>query len=445
MAINELPDELLESVFLRLASPICLVRAASTCRRWCSVVADAGFLRLYRARNALTVGSYVATDTGYSTNWSHPFSSCLVSSLAFMPAASSPATVTMNSDRFSLDFVPEPDNTCWVLADSHGGLLLLLPQRYYWANSSSISIAVCDPWTRRYRTVIPPLESKHVGCLNAFLLGAGGAEKKKNNHVASVSNFTVLLILYTFGSGAIMAFIFSTVAGTAAAADGDEELRLRLTRSMDLGDLIRPKGVPRSPTDGVAMQFAGRAGGSLYWGTIYGVVLALNESTGELSSLTLPKCTGDGEQPQFYRQWNLRAIGGGAGDDAGRARIVRVVDSDLQLLTPLHGGREEWALEKTLRLPELTRGLPGREDCFVETLFGAKILAVIGRSVVLTPPKEMWAFSVDLETMEVERVYDWGNKRVPKWVFPVKPPWPPALPLDATTASWTSTDVSKKA
>uniref|UniRef100_A0A0E0B1D7 F-box domain-containing protein n=1 Tax=Oryza glumipatula TaxID=40148 RepID=A0A0E0B1D7_9ORYZ len=65
--INELRDELLESAFLRIASPICLVRAASACRRWCRVVADAGFLRLYRSRNALTIGSYVATETSYFT------------------------------------------------------------------------------------------------------------------------------------------------------------------------------------------------------------------------------------------------------------------------------------------------------------------------------------------------------------------------------------------
>lgn len=431
MAVNELPDELLESVFLRLASPICLVRAASTCRRWCRVVADAGFLRLYRSRNALTIGNYIATDTGIFANWSRPSPSCRVSSLAFVPAA---AAVT-SSKRFSLDFVPEPGNTSWVLADSHGGLVLLVPERYYWGNASSVSIVVCEPWTRRYRTVIPPLENKHVACLDASLLGAGtGSEKKNNNnnHVAGVSNFTVLLILYTFGSGAKTACIFSTFTGA------DEELRLRLTRSMDLGDLIRPKGVPRRQRhfDADAMHFAGRAGGSLYWGTIYGVVFALDESTGELSPLTLPKCCA-GEQPRFYyRQWNLRAVG----DDAGGARLVRVVQhSDLEVLTPLHaGGGREGTVEKTLRLPELiTRGLPELEDYsrLVERLTGVKILEVMGRSVVLTPPEGsgMWPFSVDLETMELEHVYDWGDELVQKWVFPVKPPWPPALPLHATT------------
>ncbi|XP_052166841.1 uncharacterized protein LOC127783688 [Oryza glaberrima] len=446
MAVNELPDELLESVFLRLASPICLVRAASTCRRWCRVVADAGFLRLYRSRNALTIGSYIATDTGFDTNSSHPSPSCGLSMLAFMPVASSPAAVTNNSDhRFSLDFLPDPAgvDTYWVLADSHGGLLLLVPRSCYWG-SALFSIAVCEPLTRRCRTVIPPLDSVNVPRIDAFLLGSGGGEKK-NNNVAGVSNFSVLFILYDNWSGSKTACIFSTFTGAG------EEMRLRLTRSMDLGDLIRrPKGVPRSDLDADAMHFAGRAGGSLYWGTIYGVVFALDESTGELSPLTLPKCTGE-QQPPFYCLHNLRAIGGaGDDDDAGRARIVRVVQhSDLEVLTPLHGSGgsgEEWTVEKTLRLPELTRGLPGWKRCFFETPIAARIMAVIGRSVVMTPPNVTWPFSVDLDTMELERVYDWGDKVVQKWVFPVEPPWPPALPLhaSATTDSWTSTDASKK-
>ncbi|KAF0913468.1 hypothetical protein E2562_022360 [Oryza meyeriana var. granulata] len=135
---------------------------------------------------------------------------------------------------------------------------------------------------------------------------------------------------------------------------------------MYLGDLLRPKGVPMSPAGTNAMQFAGRTGGSLYWGTMYGAVLALNERTGEFSSLTLPK---------------------------------------------------EWTPEKTLRLPELTHELPGRKDSFFKTMVGAKILAVIGRSVMLTPPDEMWPFSVDLDTMELERLYDldniWGGCSLP--------------------------------
>lgn len=64
--------------------------------------------------------------------------------------------------------------------------------------------------------------------------------------------------------------------------------------------------------------------------------------------MTLPKCTG--EQPRSYRQHNLRAIGGGAGDDAseGRVRIIRLVNNEeVELLTPLplhgicSGSREE--------------------------------------------------------------------------------------------------------
>uniref|UniRef100_A0A0E0B1D8 Uncharacterized protein n=1 Tax=Oryza glumipatula TaxID=40148 RepID=A0A0E0B1D8_9ORYZ len=241
-----------------------------------------------------------------------------------MPAASSPAAVTNSSGRFSLDFLPDPDvDTYWVLADSHGGLLLLVPRRYYWGRANaSFPIAICEPLTRRHRTVIPPLENKKVALLDAFLLGSdGGGEKKNNNHVvAGVSNVTVLLILYTFRSGAKTACIFSTVTGGGA----DEELRLRLTRSMDLGRPLEPYRYRRH-----ALRRTRRR-----------LPLLGDFSTGEFSSVTLPKCTG--EQPRSYRQHNLRAIGGGAGDDAGegRVRIIRLVNNEeVELLTPLplHG------------------------------------------------------------------------------------------------------------
>ena len=46
--VHDVPDDVLELVLLRLVSSVCLVRAASACKRWCRVVADAGFLARFR-------------------------------------------------------------------------------------------------------------------------------------------------------------------------------------------------------------------------------------------------------------------------------------------------------------------------------------------------------------------------------------------------------------
>ncbi|KAL6846357.1 hypothetical protein ACP4OV_023805 [Aristida adscensionis] len=46
-----LPDDVLELIFLRLPAEVCLVLAASTCKRWRRVIADAVFLRRFRSTN----------------------------------------------------------------------------------------------------------------------------------------------------------------------------------------------------------------------------------------------------------------------------------------------------------------------------------------------------------------------------------------------------------
>ncbi|KAL6592460.1 hypothetical protein ACP70R_049513 [Stipagrostis hirtigluma subsp. patula] len=64
-------------------------------------------------------------------------------------------------------------------------------------------------------------------------------------------------------------------------------------------------------------------------------------------------------------------------------------------------GVATWMLERTLRLPEATLGLPGRKECyFCRT---AKIVTAGKGYVVLTPAEETCLFSVRLRTMQVER------------------------------------------
>uniref|UniRef100_A0A0D9XCH5 Uncharacterized protein n=1 Tax=Leersia perrieri TaxID=77586 RepID=A0A0D9XCH5_9ORYZ len=151
------------------------------------VITDSGFFCLYCSWNSLTIGNYFCLDPNYFNNWIQHFCSCEVSSGASVPLGLSLLPDMRDEhDCFSLTFLPEPnDNTSWVLVDSHGSILLVPEREREWGDAS-VYITVCEPSTRRYKTVVVvTLEDKEVICKGVFLVGAGG---NKNDRVG-VSNF----------------------------------------------------------------------------------------------------------------------------------------------------------------------------------------------------------------------------------------------------------------
>jgi hypothetical protein len=142
--VDDLPDERLDRLLLYLGSPLDLIRAAATCKRWRRAIADEGFLvRFYAIHGAPRVaGRYYVTDTQPPDvtgvlRWPPQKPAA-----AFVP--SSPAAV--DGGRFSLDFLYVPPeeadhprrryyydylrrrvrhNRCREIVDSRGSLLLL--------------------------------------------------------------------------------------------------------------------------------------------------------------------------------------------------------------------------------------------------------------------------------------------------------------------------------
>ncbi|RLM98507.1 uncharacterized protein C2845_PM06G32200 [Panicum miliaceum] len=113
-------DDILLLILERIDSPVYLVRAASTCKRWHGIIADAGFLRRLRSTHApsLVAGDYL-NDFFYETDpKAKPLS--VVPSFDPVDAASSPIAAR----HFSLDFLPG-DGADWAILDSRGSLLLL--------------------------------------------------------------------------------------------------------------------------------------------------------------------------------------------------------------------------------------------------------------------------------------------------------------------------------
>ncbi|CAN6162304.1 unnamed protein product [Urochloa humidicola] len=368
--VHDVPNHVLELILLCLDSSVCLVRAASACKRWRRVVADVGFQRRFRC---LVLGHYVY-GPGVPV---------------FVPSPTIPSVHSLQS--FSLDFVPKTDGH-WRIADTRGGLVLLRKWRGVTCNRrSNPDFVVCDPRTRRYRSisVLPDILGGRPD-LGLFLLDGGGRS-------IGLSSFKVMGVVVTHkfpGRGVPAACVYSVRDGTwhnlrHCVSDGSIDVPATIT----------------------SFFFAGRANGSLYWGIAGGAdaaALVLDEGTARFSQVALPEGIQGLHEVHCFRVVGARD---------GILRAVCLKDNDLMVYVRhrLHGG-DKWVLDNLLRLPEDILGL--QEP--------AMIVAAHETYVLVAPRHSKWLFSVDLKTMAVERV----RKRnvYNEWMaYPYELPWPPVL------------------
>jgi hypothetical protein len=366
--VQDLPDHLFELILVRLGPSPCLVRDAAACKRWRRVVANPGFLASFGPQ-APHVGDYHTDQGGGKPR--------------FVP--SSP--VVVDRSRFSLDFLPVSGS--WDIADSRGSLLLLC----YGGD-----LIVCEPLTGLYQGILWPADlwgAYGLGVfrnrLGVFLLDGDDAGRR-----VSMSNFRVLAAVVK-----TVACIFS------AGSDGG----WRLVSSAITSHIQLP--IPLSPK-----YFVGRANGTIYWGIEESdtAVLVLDESTAEFSIAAFPETVW-----WPFHKGTSRVVGG----EDGVLHVIRLINNELKVFARRHPDSEddEWLLEMHLRLPEATLGLPGRKESFFQQ--EAMIVFANTGYVVLTPSEETWLFSVELDTMRVEREHE--RNKYAGAAHPYKLPWPPAL------------------
>lgn len=376
--IDDLPDDLLECVLLRLAasSPLCLIRAAFACKRFCRLVADARFRSLVDGGRPgggpAVLGHYYTLNRPANCPHHPP-----ASDPPFVPSSSSPPT----GHCFSLDYLPfdRPRE----LIDSHGSLLLFVngPRGTSWGHRHYrrfSDLLVCETLTRRFQGIarMPPPLGSLVFC-GAYLIDGGGGERG-----VGMSNYRVLCM---FGE---LACVFSP------GSDGG-------WRFVDTGLKYGDGEDVEFPED---TQFVGRAAGKIYWWAPGGLVQVFDEATATFFLMEFPK-----HMRWEYHKSNLRVIGG---VDGGGIRVVRMTGEDLEIYGESGGG--EWAVERSVRLADATRGLPGRQEVFFTAEAPAARIVTAGGDgfVTLAPAEdETWLFSVDLETMEAERDHE-RNKHV---------------------------------
>ncbi|CAN6204169.1 unnamed protein product [Urochloa humidicola] len=401
-SVHDLPDHLLELIFLRLDSCAGVVRAASACRRWCRVLAGAGFasrfgsLRGGRGGAPLLAGHYHTVDTFFDRS--------AAASRAMPVFLPSPGMAGVDPGHFSLDFLP--DSTSWELADSRGGLLLLFKKNTAQASWTGYrylpdQLVVCEPSTRRHQGILSPPYLQLGKCIGLFLLDGDGdttGSSGGGGRRIGMSSFRILAVLHEFRPWADGGW--RVLPESAAAFDGDTA--------------VVPDHVEQ-------ISFAGRVGGSAYWaiGQEHGAMLVLDVATAAFSVVTLPE-----HLLRPHDRYNFRVVGGG-----GALRVVRLLENELKIFAQRRSGGDEWVIDNLVRLPEATRGLPGHEDRFFQEN-EAIIVSAEDMHVLVTPQEKTWLFSVDLDTMEVERAQE--RNKYSGTAFPYELPWPPAVLMCCT-------------
>ncbi|CAL5080867.1 unnamed protein product [Urochloa decumbens] len=362
---KDVPDHLLVLVIRRLDSHISFLRAAAVCRRWRRVVYNAltrpGFI--YPGPHLF--GHYHVPDPSYSPAAGRR-------STLFIPAPRS----TVNSGRFSLDFLPRGRRP-WELVDGRGTILLLANKR---RGGHFPDLVVCEPLTRRYRRINPDEDAKYHRCLGAFIA-------KKNISTTCMSDFTVICVTYDRSDG-------------MAQDVGPLTVRLysdRYGRGWGWHDKVSSYNDYINGAESAI--YAGRSAGLVCWSIDdQGTVLAARTNGGIFTRFRVPEeARGQQNRCKFRFVDEVR--------EAVYPEIVRLaclIGDELRVyVEEAQGHTRNWVLKCKLCLPEATLGLPGRKACY----FGlsAKIVTAGDGYIVLTPAEETWLFSVELKTMRVER------------------------------------------
>lgn len=291
LGIDDLTDDLVEMILLRIPCRAGLVRYAATCKRWRRLIAGTGFLRRFRSlHRPQVVGQYYCTGNRAAFR-----------GIDGVVLGSGPSCLLTN--MFHLSKLPFS-----TLTDSRGGLVAGFRRL-----DNSSSIVVFNPLVWEHKQLHAPAcgrdaKTYAADCLGAFLIDedtAGGG---------SMSHFKVLCVhlLQPCNDDSAMKklTITTTVEAQVYSARDDSWLPLSTTAV----DITEP------------LVFLGRAGGSLFWFAKRDV-FHLNEVTGTFSSLTLPR-------PEYnsslrivsYSRSNIRVVGGGT------ARLVRIVGDVLDVL-----------------------------------------------------------------------------------------------------------------
>ncbi|GJM99071.1 hypothetical protein PR202_ga16136 [Eleusine coracana subsp. coracana] len=367
MDLQSMPVDIQEHILLQLDSPICLLRASSTCKLWRRLIAGTVFLQRFRSLHRPPV-------VGYYHNTNHLLRPVPI----FKPAPPVTTTIASRYEQFDL-FLPLEWLWTGTVRDSRGSLLLLEIANME-DNTRCQSLYVVDPLTQQFDKIAVVKTDTSLK-LEAFLLdGAKPGE-------IGTSNFRV---------------VYLSQSGTMAA-------------------IIKPGGsyrrVRTGNDQGKNMLFLGSAAGSLYWYTHGRTVFSMDKSTAEFSSSTLPYFE-DFVEPTTTTKFSVTT-----GRD-GEARIVFLAGDKLNIFARPKGRSGDWVLEKSIPRPSAVKlGVSSAQRFSLglsmppsaDTKMGmVKLIASSGQMKILA------AFNLNIEKKHLKRTeYEKA--------YPIRLPWPPSL------------------
>ncbi|WVZ90756.1 hypothetical protein U9M48_037027 [Paspalum notatum var. saurae] len=383
--IDDLGEDLLCEIFLRLPSLPSLVRAALTCRAFLAAVRSSpAFRRRFRSLHPPPLlGFFFESGSG-----SPSFSPLRRPSDPDVAAAVRGADAPYQEDEFA----------GWKIQDCRGGYLLLV-------DSSTPQMALYSPLTRALDLLPTPPGEISSGCRGIFymkftlLCSTEGLE----------SSFRVVCLCHDKDKSRVRVAVFSS---------GTREWRV-----------LPWWGTPVAQPPGKKNRLlAGtQANGSIYWAhAVQAYMVVLDAKTLQFSLIDLPELLrGRGH---LYKSGDTKD---------GELCIVSAVG--LTLYTWFRGadagGDEKWMLRSVTRLKrEILQVTESPEDELAVFRLSLKVWAVLNGIVYMSvsnldePRLPSWFLSFCLETRKLEKLFESAFDRR---MFPCFMAWPPRLVGDA--------------
>ncbi|TVU49453.1 hypothetical protein EJB05_00766, partial [Eragrostis curvula] len=391
-------DDTLGLVLERLDSQATLIRAASTCKRWRSFIADPAFLRRFRSRHrharAVVAGDYFMLSS--------PFRHL---ALGLEPPAGRtgalfvPSSPAIDAGRYSLDFLAGAGVERWTVVDSRGTLLLLhctLPWHHP-GDGFTPDLVVCEPHTQSCKRILPPPDTSVDNFMfwGSYLVDGDAADDVGDR--ISMSNFRVLCELSRRSDGVNVTAMFTGGATDSSSSWGEKKAAVDVAPPWPL------------------LRLMGRAAGKWYFYFQSRKMIVFDGSTGEFSSSMLPPIV-DWDLHIWHFKFYVTE-----GRDR-KPRVFTVFDDTMKVLAMMDDDGGEWAPEKTVLLSEATRGLPGYKPSFFNQPLNILTRAP-GFVILSTRTEDWWTFSIDLETMEAALAP--AEEDLGAMAYPCELPWPP--------------------